>query len=312
MKNIRGAASLAGLDLNLLHVFRVVYRERSVSQAARILSVSQSAVSHALGRLRDQLGAPLFEQQGRGLVPTPMAERLAPAVDTALTRLEDALAGRREFDPRRDVSRLVVAMPSQLEQLLLPLLVSKISQEAPGIVLHSVRFDRARVKQDLENGVIDVVIDAATPNDPDLSSECLFEDTMCVVAARGRAHMDLSAYLAAQHVAVSSRRKGPSLVDILLIQQGLRRKIAVRCQRFETACEIAVSSDLLLTLGYLHANFLRHAFPLIIVATDFSLPSYKVQLYWAQRRDEAQAVLWVRALLRDFASAHPQQTEASA
>ena len=49
-----------------------------------------------------------------------MAERLAPAVDTALTRLEDALAGRREFDPRRDVSRLVVAMPSQLEQLLLP------------------------------------------------------------------------------------------------------------------------------------------------------------------------------------------------
>ena len=65
------AASLAGLDLNLLHVFRVVYRERSVSQAARILSVSQSAVSHALGRLRDQLGAPLFEQQGRGLVPTP-------------------------------------------------------------------------------------------------------------------------------------------------------------------------------------------------------------------------------------------------
>jgi DNA-binding transcriptional LysR family regulator len=118
--------------------------------------------------------------------------------------------------------------------------------------------------------------------------------------------MDLAAYLAARHIAVSSRRKGPSLVDILLIEQGFRRKIAVRCQRFEAACEIAVSSDLLLTLGYLHANFLRHAFPLNIVPTDFAMPSYKVQLYWAQRRDDAQAVLWVRALLRDFASAHAQ------
>jgi DNA-binding transcriptional LysR family regulator len=306
MKNVHGAAPLAGLDLNLLHVFHVVYRERSVSQAARILAVTQSAVSHALGRLRARLGAPLFEQHGRGLVPTPMADRIAPAVDAALTRLEGALAGRREFDPRRDVSRLVVAMPSQLEQLLFPLLVKRVTREAPGIVVQSVRFERPRMKQDLENGVVDAVIDASTPNDPELSSDCLLDDTMCVVAAPGRARLlDRAGYLAARHVAVSSRRRGPSLVDILLVRQGVRRKIAVRCQRFETACQIAVTSDLLLTLGHRHANFLGRAFPLHVVPVSFTLPTYRVHLYWAQRRDAAPAVLWIRTLLRDFTDPLP-------
>jgi DNA-binding transcriptional LysR family regulator len=307
MKSVRGAASVGGLDLNLLHVFHVVYRERSVSQAARILAVSQSAVSHSLGRLRVRLGASLFEQQGRGLVPTAMADRLAPAVEAALRHLEVALADRRDFDPGRDVRRLVVAMPSQLEQLFLPPLVKKTSQVAPGIALHSVRFDRARMKQDLESGMLDVVVDASAPNDPELSSECLLEDTLCVVAANEIDRpMDLAAYTAARHVAVSSRRKGPSLVDILLIQQGLRRAIAVRCQRYEAACQIALSSDLLLTLGYTHASFLARAFPLHVLPVDFSLPSFRVHLYWPQRRDEDRAVLWLRTLLRDFASTLPR------
>jgi DNA-binding transcriptional LysR family regulator len=306
MKNIRGTAPLAGLDLNLLHVFHIVYRERSVSRAARILSVSQSAVSHALGRLRIRLGASLFEQQGRGLVPTPMADRLAPEVGAALKHVEAALAGRQEFSPRRDVPRLIVAMPSQLEQLLFPLLVERATREAPGIAVHSVRFDRGRMKPDLENGVFDAVVDASTPNDPEIPSECLFDDSLCVVAAPGRVHpLDRAAYLSARHVAVSSRRKGPSLVDILLIQQGYRRKIAVRCQRYEAACQIAVSSELLLTLGYRHANFLGHAFPMNILPLGFALPHYRVHLYWARRRDEAQEVLWVRTLLRDLADRLP-------
>src|SRR5260370_25328452 len=88
MKKVHGSSLLAELDLNLLYVFHVVYREKSVRQAAAILSVSQSAVSHAIGRLRMRLGASLFEQQGRGLVPTPMADRLAPDVSAALMRLE--------------------------------------------------------------------------------------------------------------------------------------------------------------------------------------------------------------------------------
>jgi DNA-binding transcriptional LysR family regulator len=301
MKNAHRSSHLADLDLNLLHVFHVVYRERSVRRAASILSVSQSAVSHALGRLRVRLGASLFQQQGRGLVPTAMADRLAPAVGAALVRLEEALLGRQEFDPRRDIARLTVAMPSQLEPLLLPPLVERLTQSVPEVVVHSVRLERDRMRRDLENGVIDTALDASQPNDPEVSSECLLDDTLCVVAAPGRRRaVDRAAYTVARHVAVSSRRRGPSLVDILLIREGLRRNIAIRCQGYEAACRIALSSDLLLTMGSRHASLLGRAIPLNIVPLDMTLPPYRVHQYWPQRRDDDPTVLWIRSVLRDI------------
>jgi len=307
MKNPHGPALLAGLDLNLLHVFHVVYRERSVSQAASILSVSQSAVSHALGRLRLRLGGPLFEQQGRGLVPTSMADRLAPAVSAALVGLEDALAGRQDFDPQRDLGHLTLAMTSQLEPLLFPTLVEKLMQKSPRAILHSVRLDRTRMKKDLENGVIDAAVDASVPNDPELSSECLFEDDLRVIAAPGRLKgLDRATYLAARHVAVSSRSRGPSLVDILLLKEGLRRNIAVRCQRYETACRIAVSSDLLLTLGTRHADLLGRSLSRNIAPVDIPFPSYRVYVYWPPRRDHDPTMLWIRSALREICSTSAQ------
>jgi DNA-binding transcriptional LysR family regulator len=302
MKKVHVSPLLAGLDLNLLYVFHVVYREKSVSQAAAILSVSQSTVSHAIGRLRTRLGASLFEQQGRGLVPTPMADRLAPEVSAAMLRLEDALAGRQEFDPRRDITHLTVAMPSQLEPLLFPGLFAQLMQRTPGVTVHSVRLDRAGMKRDLDNGVFDVALDAAQPTDPELSSQCLLRDTLRVVAAPGRGPIDRAAYLAARHVAVSSRRHGPSLVDVLLLQDGLRRTIGVRCQRYESACEITATSDLLLTMGSRHAAYLSRTIALSTPQLDMELPSYRVYLYWSRRRDRDPTVLWVRSILGDVST----------
>jgi DNA-binding transcriptional LysR family regulator len=177
-------------------------------------------------------------------------------------------------------------------------------QKSPRAILHSVRLDRTRMKKDLENGVIDAAVDASVPNDPELSSECLFEDTLRVIAAPGRLKgLDRASYLAGRHVAVSSRSRGPSLVDILLIKEGLRRNIAVRCQRYETACRIAISSDLLLTLGTRHADLLGRSISRNIASFDMPFPSYRVYLYWPLRRDHDPTMLWIRSALREICSA---------
>ena len=77
-------STLGRLDLNLFRVFEVVYRERNLTRAADVLHLSQSAVSHALARLREQIGDPLFVRHGRGVAPTPLAEQLAPDIQHAL------------------------------------------------------------------------------------------------------------------------------------------------------------------------------------------------------------------------------------
>ena len=83
--------SIASIDLNLMFVLHTVLAERNVARAAERLHVTPSAVSNALARLRDVLGDPLVTRKGRGIVPTPRATELAPAIARAIDELEHAL-----------------------------------------------------------------------------------------------------------------------------------------------------------------------------------------------------------------------------
>src|SRR6266446_3989728 len=82
--------SIASIDLNLMLVLHTVLAERNVARAAERLHVTPSAVSNALARLRDVLGDPLVTRKGRGIVPTPRATELAPAIARAIHELARA------------------------------------------------------------------------------------------------------------------------------------------------------------------------------------------------------------------------------
>src|ERR1044071_6258654 len=83
--------NLSAIDLNLFLVLHAVLEERSATKAAARLHVTQSAVSNALARLRQLLGDRLGGRNGRGLVPTPRAEQLAPLLREVADRLTMAL-----------------------------------------------------------------------------------------------------------------------------------------------------------------------------------------------------------------------------
>ena len=89
---------ISNLDLNLLRVFDALLQEESVSRAGVRLGLSQSAVSHALGRLREALGDELFRRGPAGMQPTARALEIGPAVHAALAQIQAALAPQT-FDP---------------------------------------------------------------------------------------------------------------------------------------------------------------------------------------------------------------------
>lgn len=59
------------IDLNLLTVFLVLYREASVTRTAEVLHLGQPAISGALKRLREMFNDPLFVRGAKGMLPTP-------------------------------------------------------------------------------------------------------------------------------------------------------------------------------------------------------------------------------------------------
>jgi Bacterial regulatory helix-turn-helix protein, lysR family len=82
------------IDLNLFRVFDAMMLHRSVRKASQMLSVTPSAVSHALSRLRQSIGDELFIPTESGMQPTRRALELAPAVRAGLGELELALTGK--------------------------------------------------------------------------------------------------------------------------------------------------------------------------------------------------------------------------
>jgi DNA-binding transcriptional LysR family regulator len=285
------------LDLNLFRVFDVVYRERHLGRAAAMLSVTQSAVSHALGRLRQQLGDPLFARQGRGLVPTPLALQLAPSVRESLDGLQRALVSRRDFDPRRDLGRLTIALPGEVETILLPSLFARLQAIAPQVTLTLARLERTRLRADLSAGRCDVAIDIAHAAEAGVLAEPVMALDFCVVASRRRRRLDRESYLAADHVAVSSRRSGPTLEDAQF-GPGVQRRVAVRCQRYETACLVVAESELLLTMPRRQAELRSRLLPLKLFAPPVRIPRVQLQLYWAREASDSPASQWLRTQLR--------------
>src|SRR5437870_971381 len=90
---------LSRLDLNLLKAFEAIMRERHIGRAAEALHLTQPAVSHALGRLRDAFADPLFVRHARGVHPTTRADELAALITPALDMLRAGLGTAPAFDP---------------------------------------------------------------------------------------------------------------------------------------------------------------------------------------------------------------------
>ncbi|BFM05316.1 LysR family transcriptional regulator [Halioxenophilus aromaticivorans] len=129
--------TLAQIDLNLLVVLQVMLEEGSVSGAAKRLFLTQSAVSKALGRLRDQFDDPLFTRTSNGMVPTPKALQLKERLPAVLTAMQ-GLITPDIFHPEKTKAVIRVAMGEHAGILLLPPLIELLQRHAPGVKLQAL------------------------------------------------------------------------------------------------------------------------------------------------------------------------------
>src|SRR2546429_8739549 len=109
-------------DLNLLVTFQTLFAERHVGRAAKRLYLTQSAVSHALGRLREMFGDPLFVRHPKGVEPTTRALALAPIIADILDRASSMLASHAGFDPNTTHTFTIAGADLGVFTVLVPLI----------------------------------------------------------------------------------------------------------------------------------------------------------------------------------------------
>ncbi|CAD5108223.1 LysR family transcriptional regulator [Zestomonas carbonaria] len=293
--------ALHRLDLNLFRVFEVIYRERNLTRAAAALHLSQSAVSHALGRLRGQLGDPLFVRDGRGVAPTPLAEQLAPGILDALDSLQRSVGRLQAFDPQRDRRAFVLNMPEQMEPVVLPAILAQLRRIAPRLEVRSSSVHWAELKLELIAGRVDLAIEIARPTDAELRQQLLLRDPLCVVAGPGfSGELTVERYLAAEHVAVTSRRRGICVEDLALGHLGLVRQVRQHCQHYLTAAQLVAQSGMLLTMPRRYARLLNAGLGNRLLEMPLELPPVTLNLYWSRQAEHEPGNRWLRGQLLEL------------
>lgn len=266
------------IDINLYPLFIAIFEQKSISKAAQILCISQSAVSHALQRLRLQLKDELFVRSGQKMLPTPFAEQIYQPIQTALSTIQNIAIPQHDFDPSM-LQSLKIAIHDEIEPIIFPQLVHHFSQLNLDIQFLSSKLDRKNMLADLSAQQIDFVIDLVQPYQENLQFENLIEDHF--VACTLQTEMDLSLYLSSPHIGVSSRRTGLLLEDIYLNRQQLSRQIFMRCQHYSTALQVlAQYPKAILTIPHSILKHLHYAQDLKIHQLPIELPKIKMGMYW--------------------------------
>lgn len=291
--------NLSRIDLNLFIVFDAIYSEGSVTRASQKLNLTQPAISHALGRLRQLFNDPLFIRQGHQMVSTPLARNIIEPVRLSLRGLEVTLNQLDLFDPASSRKQFTLACRDVLESSILPPLMVQIGNGAPFVDIAAVSVERRALLGELAAGTLDLAIDMLLPLPNDIMRSQVARDTTVVVARNGHpaikdGKIDLETYLREDHVLASSRRKGPGLEDFELSRLGRQRRIRLRCQHYFAACRVVSASDLMLTMPERYARVANRQFDNQIIAFPLEMPSWDVYLYWHANVDHDPANCWLR------------------
>lgn len=263
--------NLARADLNLLVLFEAVLRERHVGRAAEQLSLTSSAVSHGLNRLRQLLNDPLFLKTPKGVVPTARATALAEPIADILARARRVIATAEPFDPSRSARRFTIGMPDATAEILLPLL-TEIRRVAPFIDISVRQTLRETAIAELDAHTVDIAIVPLDDIPKRFVERVLIEEEFIITTRPGHPFAKdptLDRYCEMLHLIISLTGDPHAYIDDVLASMGRKRRIALTVPNFMLACAIIAETDL---IGALPKSLVaRHGARFGVVATPVPL-----------------------------------------
>ncbi|TIS39941.1 MAG: LysR family transcriptional regulator [Mesorhizobium sp.] len=225
------------MDLNLLRVFDVMMRERSVTRAATELGRTQSAVSHSLAKLRSLLQDELFTRDGGEMRPTPRAVELLSDISAALATIRASIDRHQVFKPATTRRNFRVGLTDYHAMIFIPGLIREFSRQAPNATLNVIPANGPDIGSSVYLRQVDCALTgAAIRDDPSLLKVELGQDRLFCAVWSGskiaRTGMTLEAYLANSHLQISADGQAEGLADAAMKQHGLRRNVVATISNY--------------------------------------------------------------------------------
>ena len=284
--------------MNLLLVFREIYRERQISAAAKTLRLSQSAVSNALARLRASTGDDLFVRVADGMQPTPYAEHMAEPVAAALAQLEHAFRPPQAFDPGSTSRRFTLALTDVGEIYFMGRLIEQCAVQAPGVDIACVRLGTVDLRAEMEAGRVDLALGAFEDAPGALFQRRLFRQGYVSMFRSDHPLAPTPERLAgARHLIVTGMDSPYNGINPALAAAGVDLDRAFSVPHFAAVPYIVSTTDLVATVPQKMAERAAGPFRLRYAPTPLDLPPLQTNMFWHRRYQRDEGGRWLRRLV---------------
>ena len=291
-------AHLSRLDLNLLVALDALLTERSVTRAATRIGISQSAMSHALARLRTTFSDELLTRGPEGMRPTPRALALLAPMQEALAQIQQITARPAAFDPATADITFTLGIPDSTEVLLMPILIAYLQANAPGVKLLLHTVDRNRILDDLDSGRVDLGIGVFEQGQTHHKRRILNkENYLCIFNADlvgVTAPISLDDYVRIPHLLTSLVESAHGVVDDALAKIGRKRVIALTSPRFSAMPFVVRQAPVIATMHSRLARFFAESMGLTVSPAPIALPDVSISMIWHSSNDDVPSQRWLR------------------
>lgn len=319
--------SIGRMDLNLLKVFDAVYEDRNLVLAGKRLNLTQSAVSHALTRLRELVGDELFMRTGKGMVPTGRATAMAPTLRDSLRRI-DAAMGVEPFVPEQTNRRFVIAANDHVTAVLMAPLSRQLQETAPGVDLVVRPSTRLDLAEQIDLGRIDLAIGIFAQVPARMNARTLMSQGEAILMHKGhpasRRKLTLKDFARYPLLTISVGGQEEGAVDGFILERGLARQSEMFDRHALEAALSEVNETPRLRVTVPHSlaipALLRETDMLSIVPASLALalmrsgellrrePPYRAgtsvtRAVWHRRHEHDAAHTWLREHVAQFARA---------
>ena len=286
------------LDLNLLTAFDALFSERNVTRAARRVGLSQPAMSNALARLRRAFDDELFVRTPGGIEPTERATQIALEIREGLSHIERALNPIEGFDPGTARRAFTLVATDYTDMVILPNLIERLAEQAPGIDLRVVSAGRALSLEMLDRGEVDFGFYVVPEAPKRIVVQTLMQERFVCVARRNhpalKNGLDITTYAGLSHILFSLSGDPRGTIDTLLAERGYQRRIALTVAHFLSIPVVLQKTDYVSTVGLRVAQQFASMGDITIFELPFTFPSWTIHLFWSRRSHGDPANRWLR------------------
>lgn len=293
--------SLNQIDLNLLRTFDVLMQERSVTKAALRLGRTQSAISHALAKLREIFNDDLFSRDAGTMEPTARAKELAVVLTRALSDIRQVVDRHLNFEPATTFRNFRIGLSDSAAVTILPSLITNFSAQAPNATLNVLHTRESEVVELLKSKEIEcAVLGNISLKDEHLTVVQISTHTMVCAGWKGNPLLDdfsQEKYLASPHLQISADGKANGVADVVLKGLGLKRKVVATIPHYLVAPWVIKGTPLVTVFGDDFIYALSEETETRILPSPFPLPDVRVCMVYERTAEAEAGHAWLRSLI---------------